>query len=138
MTSGQEMERVHSYNPGARTGSDASTPNPGPNYYVDNTETSFGTSEKRLMKRFPWRRMMLNARQQRSTNFWNCSPGLSPPLITYAMSDVSTNGVRSLPNNRTRLPLDDWSDMEKCRNRSQNVGNGRSQVPDILTAVTFQ
>jgi len=39
---------------------------------------------------------MLNARQQRSTNCWNLSPGLSPPFITYAMSDVSTNGVRSL------------------------------------------
>jgi len=67
------------------------------------------TSEKRLMKRFPLRRMMLKARQHKSTNCWNLSPGLSPPFITYAMSDVSTNGVRSLANTQLHgLYYKDW------------------------------
>ena len=65
-------------------------------YYSYDRERAAVTSEKRLMKRFPLRRMMLNARQQRSMKCWKRSPALSPPLITYAMSDVRTNGVRSL------------------------------------------
>ena len=41
-------------------------------------------------------RTSLKAEQQRSVNFWKCSVGRSPSLITYAMSLVSTNGTRSL------------------------------------------
>ena len=54
-----------------------------------------------MRKRFAFLRRMLNARQQRSTNCWNLCVDLSPPLMTYAMSDVSTNGVRSLKKKKS-------------------------------------
>lgn len=40
--------------------------------------------------------MMLKAWQHKSTNWWNFSVGRSPPFITYAISEVRTNGARSL------------------------------------------
>jgi len=59
------------------------------------------TRPNRLRSRLPWRRTTLNALQHRSTKWWNLAVGLSPPLITYAISDVSTNGVRSLSMQKT-------------------------------------
>ena len=57
------------------------------------------TSEKRFRKRLPCCLRTFRARQHRSTKLWNFRLGLSPPLITYAMSDVKTNGTRSLKRN---------------------------------------
>ena len=54
------------------------------------------TRESRLMKRWECLRSSLYARQHKSQNCWNCDVGLSPSLITYAISRVRTKGVRSL------------------------------------------
>ena len=53
-------------------------------------------SVRMLARWLVWWRRMLNARQQMSTNSWKLGLICSPLLMTYAMSGVSTNGVRSL------------------------------------------
>lgn len=61
------------------------------------------TSMNKYKNRFPLFLIILKAWQHKSTNLWNFSDGLSPPFMTYAISEVNTNGVRSLIENRCIL-----------------------------------
>ena len=54
------------------------------------------TSSSRLINKLQFLRSSLYAAQQRSVNFWKLVVGVSPPLITYAISGVRTNGALSL------------------------------------------
>lgn len=61
------------------------------------------TSDSRLRNSPECLRIRLYAWQHKSTNSWKRLVGRSPPLMTYAMSEVRTKGARSLRGQRAEL-----------------------------------
>lgn len=61
------------------------------------------TRPSRLRNRCACLRIRLYASQQRSTKSWKRLDGLSPPLMTNAMSEVKTKGARSLQKRHDRV-----------------------------------
>lgn len=64
--------------------------------YVCHWKCVVPTRPSRLRNRCVCFRIRLYASQHKSTKSWKRLDGLSPPLMTYAMSEVKTNGARSL------------------------------------------